>query len=399
MDCQKCHTDSWQPALRLASLDSGRHSVPNAACQECHKVGDHHPRLNETEPACASCHQEHRPEQLLVKVADGQCVICHGSPRALNPVPDIEPVFLAEIATFDEGPQGHPEFALLLGGEISQVHGALRVAGRDNDGQWSDAGGILFNHKVHLAAEGILDVNRQKVQLTCAACHEPDADGAYMKPIVYEQHCASCHPLRLADSLANLGDLPHETPELVRGAIRERVANLQSIDKPPADLPAIRRLPAPTTVGGEQADSTDALVAAANHAVFGLEAKGLCRKCHHVEIRDGEWHVPMVNPTLTITTKGQQRKMIPDRWFDHGGFDHGKHLTVACTDCHDATKSVLTSDILLPGIANCRKCHGNTPTQLSQGIAADCTTCHGYHGPTSPTANALTSHDKVEALR
>jgi hypothetical protein len=387
MDCQKCHTDSWQPALRLASLNSGRHSVPNAACQECHKVGDHHPRISETEPACANCHQEHRSDTALLAVADSHCTACHGD---LNSVPGSELHFAAEINSFDASAQGHPEFAFFRGGDVNQHHGAFLVAGPGTTSQdWLDHGGILFNHKVHLAAEGVLDGQRSNVQLTCADCHELDPDGEYMKPIVYERHCASCHPLRLAETLAALGDLPHETPELVRGAIRERTLKLQTSQSTAANPPVIRRLPAPTVPADNQ---VDALVAAADHAVFGLEAKGLCRKCHHVEVRDGEWHVPTANPAFTLGGSIESRQMIPDRWFAHGSFDHGRHLTIACTDCHRAVESTLTSDILLPGIDNCRQCHGNAPTKLTQGVAADCTSCHEYHGPTSHGVSALTLH-------
>ncbi len=383
MDCQKCHTESWQPALRLASLDSGRQSVPNAACQHCHPaVGDHHPRLGEPEPACSSCHQEHRPTVPLLDVADNHCASCHGN---MNSAPNAERHFAAEIDSFDEGSQGHPEFAFMRGEELpGKQHGIWQVALPSTEGgdKWLDNGGVLFNHKVHLAAEGVLDENRQPVQLICADCHVPEADGRYMQPIVYEQHCASCHPMKLADALAPLGELPHEAPEIVRGVIRERVTNLQT-SKPAVNLtPIIRRLPQPAILSDPQAQSANALLATANNAVFGLQAKGLCRKCHHVELRDGQWHVPKLNPEFVAPEQHSTRKMIPSRWLVHGQFHHEKHLTVACAECHPAVASALTSDLLLPGIANCRKCHGTNPTKSAVGVAADCILCHDYHGPT-----------------
>ena len=48
------------------------------------------------------------------------------------------------------------------------------------------------------------------IQLDCAACHEPDAGGQYMRPIAFEQHCQACHPLqvRLAEVESPL-DVPH----------------------------------------------------------------------------------------------------------------------------------------------------------------------------------------------
>jgi hypothetical protein len=205
-----------------------------------------------------------------------------------------------------------------------------------------------------------------------------------MQPIVYEQHCASCHPLKLADDLAALGELPHAAPELVRGAIRERVAKTLTQPTPAETPPTIRRLPAPAILSDPQAESADAMLAAADHAVFGLEAKGLCRKCHHVEIQDGNWYVPTLNPQFVASEINATRATIPHRWLSHGEFNHGAHLTVACADCHNVTSSTLTSDILLPGIANCRKCHGSHPVPPNASIAADCVLCHDYHGPTKP---------------
>jgi hypothetical protein len=397
MDCRKCHSESWQPALRLASLDSGRHSVPNAACRDCHQVGDHHPRLGEQEPACASCHQEHRPEVPLLAIADNHCTSCHGN---LGTVPNSELRFEAEIGSFAAGSGGHPEFALLRAGEPAhKSHGTWQVAVPDSAaGKWIDNGGVIFNHKVHLAPEGVLDANRRNVKLTCATCHEPAADGRTMKPIVYEQQCASCHPLRLADDLASLGDLPHEKPELVIGAIRQRLTNLQIETKPAQAAPTIPRLPQPTVLTESQTKSADALLAAADHAVFGLEAKGLCRKCHHLEIRDAEWHVPTLNPEFTSVDPSAAREMIPSRWLKHGEFDHESHLTLKCGDCHAAAASSETSDVLLPGIDNCRKCHGAESTTATVGVASDCIMCHDYHGqsPLSPT----TSHvDAMDMLR
>jgi hypothetical protein len=41
----------------------------------------------------------------------------------------------------------------------------------------------------------------------------------------------------------------------------------------------------------------------------------------------------------------------------------------------------------LPGIAECKKCHGPQRTdngQLLGGIRADCTGCHSYHHGTQP---------------
>ncbi len=395
-DCAQCHTESWQPALRVASLDSGRHSVPDSACKACHtSTGEHHPQIGEPEPACASCHQEHRPAHPLMNVSDNQCASCHAD---LSTVSGGEIHFADAISHFGPGTHSHPEFALLRGSDdlADKLHGAWKVAQPSPEAasQWLDNSGVLFNHKVHLAAEGILDPSRKQVQLVCADCHQPEADGRYMKPISYEQHCAACHPLQLADKLADLGVLPHEAPELVRGTIRERLAeaergsNVEQEKPRPSRIP---RLPKPAILNSEQAQSAEQKLLDADSAVFGLEAKGLCRKCHYVQRQGTTWVVPLLNPNIVleggIGEENKERSMIPSRWLQHGAFHHEKHDTLECQQCHAVEESALTSDILLPGIENCRKCHTNSPATIGPGVRADCVLCHDYHGPSSLSAS------------
>src|SRR5690606_16181260 len=71
--------------------------------------------------------------------------------------------------------------------------------------------------------------------------------------------------------------------------------------------------------------------------------------------------------------------MLPDRWFTHSVFQHDAHRMLQCESCHAGVKeSKLTSDVLLPGVDNCRKCHG--PDSLASGRASDaCVECHLYH--------------------
>jgi predicted CXXCH cytochrome family protein len=118
-----------------------------------------------------------------------------------------------------------------------------------------------------------------------------------------------------------------------------------------------------------------------DRAVFSSQAKGMCRHCHHMQQVDGKWHVPLHNPTLVTTAENneQSKNMVPERWLHHGNFHHQSHRAIACTECHEAAKSTSTSDILLPSIATCRKCHGSeaeTPTTI---VRDNCTMCHTYH--------------------
>jgi hypothetical protein len=43
-------------------------------------------------------------------------------------------------------------------------------------------------------------------------------------------------------------------------------------------------------------------------------------------------------------------------------FDHAKHNTARCKDCHDVERPRRSSDIAIPDIDSCRVCHAdNTP--------------------------------------
>ena len=62
---------------------------------------------------------------------------------------------------------------------------------------------------------------------------------------------------------------------------------------------------------------------------------------------------------------------------------------VECDDCHHATQSRLTSDVLMPGINDCNTCHSPKGKVLANNqkiiAAAECSTCHKYHVPQSLT--------------
>src|SRR5262249_48927656 len=52
-----------------------------------------------------------------------------------------------------------------------------------------------------------------------------------------------------------------------------------------------------------------------------------------------------------------EKPVLIERWMLRSPFDHAKHKMVACDDCHHATQSQLTADVLMPGINDCKTCH------------------------------------------
>src|SRR5581483_6410913 len=116
----------------------------------------------------------------------------------------------------------HPEFGLF----------------RDKE---PDPGQIHFNHKHHLAREGVKRPDGIIRQLKCTDCHTVDESGRYMQPIKYETHCSECHSLSIqlkgtfrapgmdqkvleaAVAEFNSKPAPHVRAEVVRGVMRERL--------------------------------------------------------------------------------------------------------------------------------------------------------------------------------
>jgi hypothetical protein len=68
-------------------------------------------------------------------------------------------------------------------------------------------------------------------------------------------------------------------------------------------------------------------------------------------------------------------------WLRMALFDHQKH-PMSCTDCHKM-ESRLASDVLIPHIDACKKCHSSLRSETSEKARrgpSDCVTCHHYHG-------------------
>jgi hypothetical protein len=366
-------------------------------------------------PDCAACHQEHRGNIRLTDGADASCVKCH------------EPF------------ANHPQFSLLRRWPTNQQPNAndhaellpLSVATfQPGSGTWADKAKLKFSHQQHMAAliprwkEGMDKAKQmQPAQLTCADCHEPDANGYYMQPIVYEKHCGDCHPLRFSSKLdlAALPDsndrshsLPHETPEIVHGVMRDRLINyvrrhpdevLTPDNGTPSRLPnRQRRLPTPkqewewveeelqvlanaifrTPMTGDLRPSSTSEVGNST-----LHASNACLKCHHA----GD---------LSTVAAGQSAlgfaiapPDIPTRWLPHSRFRHDRHLKMECVGCHQGAGGsgavaspagtrlgTTVKDILMPPIETCRTCHGATgsaSSSLKFRARKHCTECHQYH--------------------
>ncbi|MCA9214597.1 MAG: cytochrome c3 family protein [Planctomycetales bacterium] len=331
------------------------------------------------------CHKEHEGKP-LANVRDAHCLNCHS-----KTVPNADGEVASSVKVVSSFAQ-HPPFALHEGGSVNVI--AATGNGRSDDpgvGDKSvqlakdglDPGNIRFSHKAHLGlsfedftrryednAEGRVAKHLQQLQaagrdkLICSDCHDAADDGRYMRPIRFEDHCSACHPLSFHSAIAADGDLPHAKPALVRAVILDRLGT-QSGESPDRSSPP-PRLPNKTRTDHNAEN------------VFRVVREG-CIRCHQIQNEnENEFDFDVVE------------SRIPTRWLPNGEFSHHRHSSDECSDCHgDVRSSVAATDILIPNIDSCKKCHGKS-SGLNAGLSvrADCILCHNYHTHTKALKSA-----------
>ncbi|MGZ5445125.1 MAG: FHA domain-containing protein [Thermoanaerobaculia bacterium] len=327
-DCAACH-NPWR-------------GVSTAKCRDCHQEQSKpHARNSKNEMDCLSCHPEHRGAVELAAIPSTPCVACHTN---LEPDMALPRARLASLKfaggrySFDDiarisafGAGKHPEFSYP-----------------------KDANTLRFNHKRHLAPKGVVDVSRKGMRtvLTCANCH--DTTGVDdPKPIAYERHCHSCHPLDFDPDLPGK-EVPHGGDSMnVFGAIAAHYAGDRDIiGKPPAEVRRIRSA----------------------RTRMNVDRRALFRSENTFKIRCRECHELMSGARLAVTPP-----VIPTAWLTRApNFKHSGHRMIDCEKCHEGVRqSSATSDVLLPKLSNCTECHAGTDRTAQK--ASTCRACHRYH--------------------
>lgn len=384
-ECSRCHQESFQTAKKFVGGDAHGHVVPNQACIQCHD-GPHHNAFVGDEIACATCHREHRGRVALSRVSDGQCTECHA---ALKNHRKGGADGMRVENTITSFASDHPKF------------GVQRSA-------FKDPCQLHFNHQLHLKSEGVLvGPGKEKKILQCIDCHLTDSAGRHMQKINYEKHCSECHPLavQLTGTFAepipdemmkairdfNTTPAPHREPAVVRAVLRERL--LDFIQKQPILAgeksgrlvdpdnfgPPTRRTRSPSELEWrwtrERLGHLERYLfpeeQRANSEQVLFQKGGGCRLCHVEEKKR-----PVNGAELTGLPVFERTNSL-SRWMPLARFNHEKHRMLNCTECHDARTSKKTSDVLMPGIESCRKCHNPTV-----GVRHDCAGCHNYHDRT-----------------
>jgi predicted CXXCH cytochrome family protein len=367
-DCAVCHQ---KPFVQ----------VEDKACQQCHSsVVDHvppgHPELEDPAMsaaleayACQDCHKEHNEPESIVSRSDGLCVDCHGQMR-----PGVEGFSL----------EAHPEFALSLLRPVIEGEGGARTVdwqpekvrlGEAGDFDGADEGEIShlkYPHDIHLDPEAVKHPQRGDA-LQCADCHSLSPDREHFEPITMEAHCASCHELSFDPSNPQK-QLPHGSPEAVFEVLEAHFVKRAFGPEPVGAFERRRRPGRERAEEGCDQDYDCARQQALEETGRQFSQRG-CVTCHQVSEIEG--------------TEGPERwQVLPvkinDDWYADARFDHQSHLTQShqsgdslCLTCHNADTSGESSDVLMPGIAQCTDCHGDKAH--TDRVALDCVSCHDYH--------------------
>lgn len=427
-DCGQCHADltpissdaskidlQW---LGVSSVKSRQHT--EAACQSCHRVGNHHRAdLNSDwkslDQDCASCHADHEGrENDLTAVANENCTVCHSN--------------LAATCSGESKRQNS------ISGFTLESHGEFRSLSEGND-----SGRVKFDHAQHLlpgqvepgelgpmklsSLPATLRERYRKtlnnagqsdddlVQLQCNDCHTPSGNpdprstllsdrelGRYFSPVSFEEHCQACHAIRGGVGTPGTTELPHavawqDLDSLLAanilgsraiGNARVPGDDSQAVEKPgdgfgPESPPAKNILDPGVLIAARQRVKTE------------------CQKCHQDEDLSGT--------SISAALSGESEPIIPTRWLQHGLYDHGVHASIQCDQCHagvrDLGDSAEASDqnvIMISNIESCVGCHRDpmvkTPDEIQAKhevefggmpvwASSDCILCHRYH-PTDP---------------
>lgn len=363
--CEACHVKPFQP-------------VQDKACLTCHEsVHDHadparlaaaradqplgtrflwtvaHAFGKPGPGACTDCHTEHEGARRMEPAAQQFCADCHGTmdERLLDTA-------LGNASDFGKlHPQFRPAVALTLGSD--------KLTPVSLDKKPVEQSGLAFPHALHLDRTGgvarmAASIGAERgfgaTGLECKDCHRPTGDGVRFLPINMERDCENCHSLAYDKVGGTFRKLRHRD-------VDQMVADL-SVANRTDPIVTGRNRPGDYAAGGAYYARFNRPAMGAGIASQALSRDGICGECHMADYSSGRLGVMPVTQV--------------SRFMAHGWFDHKPHRQEECTTCHAAETSNSSSDLLLPGIAQCRTCHLGEDAMKAK-VPSSCATCHGYH--------------------
>ncbi|HVS33750.1 MAG TPA: FHA domain-containing protein [Thermoanaerobaculia bacterium] len=334
--CAACHTP-WK-------------SITDDKCAQCHAMAPHATHELKA-PACFTCHSEHRGLARLAAIPDVRCNECH---KDLSKHVKTSPDELAKLR-FADGRYSFAEIQKI--NAFGDVHPEFVFP--------ADTNTLKFNHKLHLAPNGVFNATGRREVLACNDCHNLVDVRGKVDPVQlqFDTHCQRCHKLTF-DPRFPRAEAPHGgDPGLVYGFVLATYAgNTELAGKSAVE---VRRLLSQRQV-----------VAPDQRALLNAEQviKTKCDKCHDLERRGPNNQLAAVPPK------------IPTTWFAASDFEHGAHKQISCEQCHDKVRqSVPTSDVHMPTREDCTECHGTKAAPGVKQTSSACVACHDYHLRTDQT--------------
>lgn len=392
-DCQSCHLEPFVAVTDKACVGchTGEHkamSMAHANAPTAMLLAARHPpgvgerilagfakTFNKPQGRCVDCHTEHEGAGPMPATPQKFCADCHDGMSARL----VGAGFKSTVADAADFGTIHPEFRPL----VRPAPGAKPVRAMPGKGALVDYDGLKFPHDLHLQATG--GVARMAAsfrgrydfgnKLECENCHRVDSDGVRVKPVEMERDCAMCHSLAFETVGGVTRTLRHGEPDQV---VADLMAYYRSTPPTrPLQLGGMERRRPGAYAEGQVYNIYFREVAVrpsrAEDAVRAVFSKGgACYDCHTIFAPQAGtgWRVMAVDQTQRFLTKG---------WFDHDA-----HKETECADCHTAAPgSKAATDLLVPGLRQCRDCHvGETGARLVRvetATESPCAMCHEYH--------------------
>lgn len=376
-ECRACHVLPFVQVRDTACLACHKtlkaHGTAIPPSEAAAKTAPEATLAHATPPRCASCHPDHKGTQASTH-AQAQCVECHRDIKRHAPNTQVQ-----NATDFRDD---HPDFRLSLA-EAPPSKKIRRVRQNTSDPQaLAEHSNLKFNHRVHLNPAGVRDPRGSaattdtpgskvsRTVLNCTSCHLAEKDGQRMAPIVMKQHCQGCHSLAFEPTVSQR-QVPHAAVKDVTLMLQEFYARLVLGDipagvTPPQDLPRFR--PGAVLGADERRHAMRLADEKTKRVLHELSAKrGVCSTCHLIAPQPGSdaWEIL----PLRIATA----------WLPQARFPHHQHSATGCTTCHPVLTSTKATEIAIPSLALCRKCHTGARAMAGK-VATDCAGCHDYHG-------------------
>ncbi|HXI72270.1 MAG TPA: hypothetical protein VNN22_18105 [Verrucomicrobiae bacterium] len=352
---------------KLAAAKLAATTAIDESCVKCHADRNFH-QPSAPPVSCSFCHAEHQG-LMMAATTDANCSFCHGDAAKM-----ARSSVAAEVTRLNSKVESGNSQSLLTSAATRSVihhfsddHPQFRFITE----KLRDPDTLKFNHALHLTGATIPKLPGGE-KLDCAFCHQPDAAGAFMRPVAFEKNCRVCHSLQFDPETPQL-TLPHGSAEFVTAFLRSLPKQYLNLAHNPASANNFveQKLMGLRTQFGSGEDLERRVFFST--ATFGSETqigtlsgstRALfpgCAYCH--EVKAAGSGSPKITPP-----------MMMERWLAQAKFNHAKHANISCAQCHDAARSKDTADILLPAKETCLTCHSP-----HGGVVDTCATCHTFH--------------------